>query len=87
LFFARDAVRPSGKLAPRRLKAPDAKPTQLEGAELFMDSAVARRIYGGEAKPLPLDFWAGKDPFPSSASREAELTRTTLKQELIACFQ
>merc|ERR1719247_2257078 len=71
LFFARNAVRPSAML-PSARKAPPARPKQLEGAELFMDSAVARQIYGQEAKPLPLDFWAGADPFPSSGSREAE---------------
>jgi hypothetical protein len=41
-----------------------------------MDSALARQIYGQEAKPLPLDFWAGADSFPSSASREAEFLRS-----------
>jgi hypothetical protein len=73
LFFARDAVRPSASLTTRKAKPKN--PTQLEGAELFMNSAIARQIYGTEAKPLPLDFWAGGDRFPSSASREAELLR------------
>jgi hypothetical protein len=43
-----------------------------------MDSAAARQIYGAEAKPLPLDFWVGADPFPSSASREAEMMKRSL---------
>jgi hypothetical protein len=73
-FFARNAVRPSASLVSR--KAPIERPKQLEGAELFMDSALAQRIYGQEAKPLPLDFWSGADPFPSSGSREAELLQT-----------
>jgi hypothetical protein len=75
-FFARDAVRPSATLISKR-KAPLERPKQLEGAEFFMDSAVARQIYGQEAKPLPLDFWAGADPFPSSGSREAEYIRSS----------
>jgi hypothetical protein len=75
LFFARDAVRPSATLASAR-KAPPARPKQLEGAEFFMDSALALQIYGQEAKPLPLDFWAGADSFPSSGSREAEFLRS-----------
>jgi len=74
LFFARGAVRPSATLFSKR-RDPPQRPKQLEGAELFMDSAIARQIYGKEAKPLPLDFWMGADPFPSSGSREAELLR------------
>jgi hypothetical protein len=83
LFYVRGAVRPSATLLNR--KAPVERPKQLEGAELFMDSATARQIYGAEAKPLPLDFWApgndffaGTDPFPSSGSREAELMKGSL---------
>jgi hypothetical protein len=74
LFFARDAVRPSASLFSARKTRPE-RPKQLEGTELFMDSAIARRIYGLEAKPLPLDFWTGADTFPSSGSREAELLK------------